>query len=137
MNHAKTFGSIVIGLIAGSCVNMAFVMLNVKILFPTEISFEDSKAFGEYISTLPWLAFVVVWLAHLGQTAVGGYAAAILTKQAMPVYIVAVLTMIGTVVNQLNLPAPQWTWLEVLLHPVVAIFIVHCTIPQKSDTKRG
>eukprot|EP00544_Gedaniella_sp_CCMP2646_P014695 CAMPEP_0202502346 /NCGR_PEP_ID=MMETSP1361-20130828/38716_1 /ASSEMBLY_ACC=CAM_ASM_000849 /TAXON_ID=210615 /ORGANISM="Staurosira complex sp., Strain CCMP2646" /LENGTH=116 /DNA_ID=CAMNT_0049135343 /DNA_START=88 /DNA_END=438 /DNA_ORIENTATION=- len=116
---------------------MAIVMLNVKILFPTEISFEDSKAFGEYISTLPRLAFVVVWLAHLGQTAVGGYAAAILTKRAMPVYIVAVLTMIGTVVNQLNLPAPLWTWFEILLHPIVSIFIVHCTIPQKRDTKKG
>jgi hypothetical protein len=97
-------------------------------LYPTIVSFEDSEAFSEYIATLPWPAFVIVWLAHLGQTLVGGHVAAILTKQAIPVYVVAALTMIGTIVNQLNLPAPLWTWLEVPLHLVAARFIIQYTI---------
>lgn len=38
---------------------MAFVMLNVKILYPTDVSFEDSESFNEYIATLPWQAFAL------------------------------------------------------------------------------
>lgn len=83
----------------------------------------------------------VVWLAHFGQTMVGGYVAACLTKKAIPVYFAAGLTMIRTVVNQVNLLAPLccccWTWLEVPLHLVVEKFILQCTVTQQNHTKNG
>lgn len=60
MDHLKPYGCILIGLVAGSCVNMAFVMLSVKVLYPTEVNFEDLYAFNEYIAKLPWQAFVII-----------------------------------------------------------------------------
>lgn len=120
MKHVKRIGSVVAGLVVGSIVNMALVFLNVKVLYPTDVNFEDTDAFGKYVADLPWSAFVVVWMAHLGQTVVGGALAAYLSNEGVTVYLVSILTMMGTIMNNMSLPAPLWTWLEVPLHLVLA-----------------
>ena len=117
--------AIIAGLGVGSAVNMALITLNTSILFPMppDVSFEDTNAFGEYIRTLPPLAYVVVFAAHYGQASIGGYLAArIALPEASSVccYVVAGLTMLGSIANTMALPVPAWTWLEIPVFPVLA-----------------
>jgi hypothetical protein len=107
---------------------MAIITLNSSSIFypmPPGVSFEDTEAFGQYIGSLPPLAYAMVFLAHYGQAAVGGYLAAKLaseTRADMCCYIVTALTMIGSIVNIMSLPVPLWTWLEVPFFPILAYY---------------
>ena len=129
----------VAGLAVGSAVNMGLITLNTSVLFPMPpgVSFEDTKAFGEYIASLPPLAYAVVFAAHYGQAVVGGLVAAQLSTSPrageVSCYIIGGLTMLGSIMNTMALPVPAWTWLEIPVFPFLAAFTAKWAMNLRGD----
>ena len=71
----RNIGAVVLGLFAGIAVNMGFIMLNSYMLFPMPegMDMNDPEQMNAYVATLPTAAFLVVLIAHLGQSFVGGW----------------------------------------------------------------
>jgi hypothetical protein len=142
MSLVRRVGAVIAGLVVGSAVNMAIITFNTHVLYPLpqDVSMNDPEAFGDYIRKLPLPAFFVVFTAHFGQALVGGYTAARLggattsdsnstgtsssTEGLATMMIlsqtVGALTLLGAVLNNLSLPVPAWTWIEMPLFPVMA-----------------
>jgi hypothetical protein len=142
MSLVRSVGAVIAGLVVGSAVNMAIITFNTHVLYPLpqDVSMNDPEAFGDYIRKLPPPAFFVVFTAHFGQALVGGYTAARLggattsgsnstgtsssTEGLATMMIlsqtVGALTLLGAVLNNLSLPVPLWTWIEMPLFPVMA-----------------
>ena len=106
------------------CVNMGLVMLNAYVLFPmppgTDV--QNPEAFQAYVSNLPFTAFLVVMVAHLGQSFVGALVAARLgsSRPMLLAMIVGGLSLIGGVMNMLTVKGPGWMLIELPLYLVVA-----------------
>ena len=117
--------AVVVGLAVGMVVNMALVMLNVGVLFPMPegTSMADPERFAAYLAALPATAFLVAVVAHLGQAFVGGWTAARLgaSHPVVLALIVGGFTLVGGVINLIQLPGPTWMWLEVPLYLLVAL----------------
>ncbi len=119
----RNIGAVLAGLLVGSVVNMAFILLNTMVLFPMPAgsSMNDPAQMQTYIAGLPAAAFLVVLLAHLGQSFVGGWVAARLGSRPVPLaLVVGVFSLVAGVINLLSLPGPVWMWVEVPLYLVVA-----------------
>jgi hypothetical protein len=120
----RNVGAVLAGLIVGSAVNMAFILLNTMVLFPMPAgtSMNDPAQMQAYIAGLPAAAFLVVIVAHLGQSFVGGWVAARLggSRPVPLALIIGVLSLVGGVINLLSLHGPLWMWVEVPLYLVVA-----------------
>jgi len=116
--------ALVVGVAAGMCVNMGLVMLNAYVLFPmppgTDV--QNPEAFQAYVSNLPFTAFLVVMVAHLGQSFVGALVAARLgsSRPMLLAMIVGGLSLIGGVMNMLTVKGPGWMLIELPLYLVVA-----------------
>lgn len=114
------------GLVAGSVANMAIVQLNTMLHpMPPGIDPNDLAQFGEYVATLPSIAFVVTMFAHLSQALIGGWVAARLaaTLPLLLAMIVGGLSMIGGLVMLNLIPHPTWMWLEIPLYLAAAWFV--------------
>jgi len=115
---------VIAGLVVGMVVNMALVMLNAYVLFPmpegTDMS--DPAQMNAYIATLPGTAFIVVLAAHLGQSFAGGWTAARLgaSKPLVLALIIGVLSLVGGVMNMMQIDHPAWMYVELPLYLVVA-----------------
>ena len=106
---------------------MSIILVNSSFLYPMPagVTFDDREGMSEYIQGLPVAAFLVVFAAHWGQSVVGGYIAARL-GDANPLWLAHIssgLTMLGSIVNNLQLPVPLWTWIELPLYPILAQFV--------------
>ena len=116
--------SVFAGLIVGSAVNMALVMLNAYVLFPMPPGMDMNvpEQLNTYIATLPTVAFLVVLAAHLGQSFVGGWTAARLgsSRPMLLAMIVGVLTLVGGILNWMTVDGPTWMMIEIPLYLVVA-----------------
>ncbi len=120
----RSVGAVLIGLIAGMAVNMAIILLNMYVLFPMPpgLDMNDGPAMSAYVATLPLTALLIVIVAHLGQSFVGGWVAARLSASA-PVrqaLIVGVLSLLAGVLNMMQIAAPTWMMIELPLYLVVA-----------------
>jgi hypothetical protein len=120
----RNVGAVLVGLIVGMVVNMAFVMINAYVLFPMPegLDMNDTVAFGAYIKTLPGQAFILVLFAHLGQSFVGAWLAARLSKSwtMALALLIGVLSLVGGIVNAMQIPLPTWLYIEFPLYLVVA-----------------
>lgn len=115
--------AVLIGLVAGMAVNMAIVMLSTVLYpMPEGVGFNDREGLAAYIETLPVTAFLIVMLAHLGQAFVGGWIAAIISRNSsmLVAMVVGILTLLAGLYNLSTLPAPAWMWIEVPLYLVAA-----------------
>lgn len=116
--------AVVVGIVAGSMVNMALILLNSYVLFPMPagMNMNDPEQMNAYIATLPSSAFLVVLLAHLGQAFVGGWVAARLgaSRPILLAMIVGVFTLAGGIFNLMTLDGPTWMLIELPLYLVVA-----------------
>ena len=117
--------AVVLGMLAGMAVNMSLVLL-VMFLHPMPegVDFSDSAAMPTYFATIPATGFLIVLAAHLGQSFFGGLVAALLSSDSPRVMalIIGVLSLIGGVVNLIDLPHPAWMWVEVPGYLLVAWF---------------
>ena len=119
--------AVLVGLIAGSMVNMALILLNSYVLYPMPegTDMNDSEQMNAYVATLPATAFLVVLAAHLGQSFVGGWVAARMGKSrpVLLAMIIGVLSLIGGIMNMMNITeGPSWMVIELPLYLVVAWF---------------
>ncbi|MGH1342507.1 MAG: hypothetical protein ACRBN8_13185 [Nannocystales bacterium] len=112
------------GLAAGMATNMALVMLNAYVLFPMPagIDMNDPVQMNAYIAPLPATAFILVLAAHLGQSFVGGWTAARLgaSRPMLLAMIIGVLSLVGGIMNMMQLELPTWMLVELPLYLVVA-----------------
>ena len=123
----KNIGSVIIGLVVGMTWNMALILLNSKIFYPMPegTSMENPEHMKAYVASLPPLAFATVLAAHVGQAGLGGWIAARLAHShpARLAWIVGLLTLIGSVYNQITLNGPAWMWIDAVLILVVTWFV--------------
>ena len=89
----RNIGAVIAGIIAGSVINMGFIMLNSYVLFPMPegMDMNDPAQFKTYIATLPVLAFFVVLVAHQGQALVGGWVAARIGSKPMVLSMISLM----------------------------------------------
>ncbi len=121
---ARNVVAVISGLVVGMAVNMALVLLNAFVLFPMPegTDMNDPEEFAAYIATLPTAAFLVVLVAHLGQSFVGAWVAARIgaSRPMLLAMIVGVLSLAGGIVNMLQVEGPAWPYVELPLYLVVA-----------------
>jgi hypothetical protein len=141
---AHNASALTLGLFAGCAVNLALISLNSHVLYPpaNPLDLSNLDDFKSYIASLPGAAFGTVFCAHWSQTVVGGYIFALYATESSQSFVspivaaqlVAILTMLGSILNILALPgiAPVWTWLEVPIHPILA-YLVASTMMEASD----
>lgn len=124
MEILKNIGAVIVGLFVGSVVNMALVLVSVYVLWPMPpgTDFSNPEAMAAYIATLPVTALLWVIGAHLGQAFCGGWVAARLatSRPLVLALIIGVLSLIGGVLNMLDLGLPSWMWIEMPFYLVVA-----------------
>ena len=127
--------AVVVGMIAGMAVNMAFVIMNLALYpMPEGVNFNDKEGLVEYIETLPLLALLIVLVAHLSQAFVGGWVAARISanRPMFVAMIVGALTLVGGIVNMSDIPLPSWMLIEMPLYLVVA-----CAAAKFEQKRRG
>ena len=120
----RNLGSVLAGLFIGMCVNMALVVLNTAVLFPMPpgTDMNDPVSFQAYIDTLPTAAFVVVLLAHLGQSFAGAWVAARLagSRPMTLALVIGALSLLGGILNMMSVKGPAWLYVELPLYLVLA-----------------
>lgn len=122
----RSIGAVIAGLAVGMVVNMAIVQLNMTLLHPAPegLDTNDMDQLQAYMDTLPASAFLVVMIAHLGQSFVGGWVAARLAASNVMVMAmtVGVLSMAGGIAMMFMISGPTWMYIELPLYLVVAWF---------------
>ncbi len=120
----RNVGAVLAGLVVGMAVNMAFVLLNSMVLFPMPegMDMNDPVQMNAYVATLPTPAFFVVLVAHLGQSFCGGWLAARLgaSRPMLLAMIIGVLSLVGGILNMMQIQGPSWMVIELPLYLVVA-----------------
>ena len=116
--------AVIVGIFVGMAVNMALIQLNSLVLFPMPpgANMNDPAQFNAYIAELPHTAFILVLLAHLGQSFVGAWVAARLgtSHRMMLAMIVGTVSLLGGVMAMTMIDGPAWLVIELPLYLVVA-----------------
>ena len=116
--------AVFIGIALGMALNMALIQLNSLVLFPMPpgTDMNNPEHFNAYIASLPSAAFIVVLLAHLGQSFVGAWVAARLgaSHRMALAMIVGTVALIGGVMAMMLIDGPDWLMIELPLYLVVA-----------------
>ncbi len=112
------------GLAVGMAINMAIIKINSSVLFPAPpgADLSDTTQLKAYVATLPASAFLVVMLAHLGQSFVGGWIAARAgaSRPMLLAMIVGAVSLYGGLMMMMEIRGPTWFAVELPLYLVVA-----------------
>lgn len=139
VSFLRNTAAVLAGLVVGMAVNIALIELNTKLLYPIPpgLQFRHMEEFSRYIARLPLPAFILVFAAHFGQAAVGGYVAARLgtAKPMVLTQIVGTLTLIGSIINNLSIPVPAWTWIEMPCYPVISWMVGRAVQKSQNEAK--
>ena len=103
--------AIIVGLIAGSAVNMGLVMAGAQIIPPPAgVDVTDVESIKSHLHLFEFRHFVVPFLAHAVGTLVGAYVAAIIAARykLMLGLVIGVLFLIFGIINVFMLPSPAW-----------------------------
>ena len=103
--------AIIVGLIAGSAVNMGLVMAGAQIIPPPAgVDVTDVESIKSHLHLFEFRHFVVPFLAHAVGTLVGAYVAAIIAAsyKLMLGLVIGVLFLIFGIINVFMLPSPAW-----------------------------
>jgi MFS family permease len=118
--------AVVCGFAAGCALNMAIIQFNMHVLYPMPAGMDmnEAKQFNAFIATLPTAAFLVVMVAHLGQSFVGGALAARMgaSRPMLLAMIVGLLSLAGGIMAMMMIDGPDWMAVELPLYLVVAWF---------------
>ena len=116
--------AVLAGVVVGSALNMGLIQLNMQVFFPAPAGMDmnDPAQFNAFIASLPAQAFLLVLLAHLGQSFVGGWIAARLgaSRPMLLAMIVGGLSLAGGIVAMFMIDGPVWLMIELPLYLVVA-----------------
>lgn len=119
----RDIGAVLAGMVVGGVANMAVILVSWAIWpMPEGMDMNDPEALQAYIATLPVAALLMAVLAHLLQAFLGGWVAARISadRPRVVAMIIGVLSMLGGILNMINLQGPGWMWGEVPLYLVVA-----------------
>ncbi len=116
--------AVLVGLTVGMGVNMAIITLNARVLFPVPegLNMDVPEEMNAYVATLPFAAFLVVIVAHLGQAFVGGWVAARFGESRVMALamIVGAVSLAGGITSMVMIDGPAWLVVELPLYLVVA-----------------
>lgn len=107
----RNFLGVLAGLVTGSVVNMALIMIGGSVIPPPEgadvTSMEGLKASLHLFETRH---FLFPFLAHAVGTLVGAYVAARISvdRKMMSALVVGAFFLMGGIMNVMSLPAPAW-----------------------------
>ena len=119
----RNIGAVVAGLIVGMAFNMLVLQINTLIFpLPPGVDMTDTEQMKVAIRQMSGAAWILVFVAHLGQAFVGAWVAARLgaSHPLVLAMIVGVLSLAGGVANAVMLESPAWTWIEMPFYLVAA-----------------
>jgi hypothetical protein len=119
----RNVGAIIAGVVFGSFLNGLIVVAMMGIWpLPEGVDMSDAIAFQAHVATLPLTAWMMAIFAHLTQAGVGGWVAARLgASHPMALALtVGSLSLVGGIINAINLSVPAWVWIEMPLYLAVA-----------------
>ena len=103
--------AIIVGLIAGSAVNMGLVMAGAQVIPPPEgVDVTDVESIKASMHLFGPKHFIVPFLAHALGTLVGAYVSVIIAvsyKMTLGL-VIGVLFLLGGITNAFMLPSPAW-----------------------------
>lgn len=110
----------IIGLIAGNLVNSAIINLGISVpVAPGEDAFEAIRAAAKHFTTMD---FMVPLAAHVLGIFVGLVIARLICKTSnIPIYIISILHLLGTLVMWILIPSPTWFMAVDLGLPILII----------------
>lgn len=103
--------AVIVGLIAGSAVNMGLVMVGAQIIPPPAgVDVTNVESIKASIHLFEFKHFIVPFLAHALGTLVGAYVTVIIaaTYRMMLGLVIGVLFLLGGITNAFMLPSPVW-----------------------------
>ena len=107
----KNIIAVVVGLIVGSIVNMAIIMMSATVIpLPEGVVSSDMESLKSGMHLFEWKHFIFPFLAHALGTLSGAY---LTTRMAASHHFTLALIiggffLIGGIVNVIQLPAPLW-----------------------------
>lgn len=107
--------AVLAGLFAGMAFNLLALQVNLQFFpLPEGVRMEDPEALKSVVHAMPLEAWAGVFIAHLGQAFVGAaLAARLAASRAMTLaMIVGGFSLLGGVLNALQLEVPTWAWTE-------------------------
>ena len=103
--------AVIVGLIAGSAVNMGLVMVGAQIIPPPAgVDVTNVDSIKASIHLFESKHFIVPFLAHALGTLVGAYVTVIIaaTYRIVLGLVIGVLFLLGGITNAFMLPSPAW-----------------------------
>lgn len=101
----------VVSLLAAFLIMMAFEYVNSLIFpFPSNINLYDLESVRAYTATMPWNAYILVWLGWIVGSLVAGWLSVTLSKSksiVLPLILGILLTALG-LFNNIMLGSPLW-----------------------------
>ena len=134
-HYLRLILAIVAGILAGSIFNGAVSALALRLYpLPDGVNWGDIEAVEHYLANLPVMAYVIILIAHVGQSFVGSLAGASIGK-SFEMYVAIVIgtfSLIGGITNMISLPLPPWMWVEVPLYIVAAYAAARLVMSQRA-----
>ena len=103
--------AVIVGLIAGSCVNMALVVTGPQVFPPPAgVNMADTASLGASIHLLEPRHFLFPFLAHALGTLTGALVAHVIasSRRTMFGFIIGALFLVGGISAAFMIPAPGW-----------------------------
>lgn len=112
------------GLVLGMALNMALIQFNMNVLFPMpeDLDMNDTEKLNAFLAGLPAMAFILVMVAHVGQSFVGGWFAARFgaSRPMLLAMIIGVFSLAGGIAAMMMITGPPWMVIELPLYLIVA-----------------
>ena len=100
--------AVIAGFVAAVACMLIAEQINHRLYAIPNIDYKDQVAVKKLVSSLPSGAFVLVLAGWFVGTLVGTFLAAKIGRSRVPAYVVAVLLLLGGVMNAMMLPQPLW-----------------------------
>lgn len=103
--------AIVLGFVAGSCVNMALIVMSPHVIPPPSgVDVSNAQSIGANIHLFEPKHFLFPFLAHALGTLVGAMVAYVVAfrHRAVFAYVIGILFLAGGIAASFMIPAPKW-----------------------------
>ena len=117
---------VVVGLIVGGLFNSALVQVNTALHAPEGgLDWKDPEQVRAFMAGMPFLGFVIVWLAHSGQAFLGALVGTLVAgrRSLVVAWIVGAFTLLGCVLVSRMIPSPAWFLVVDFLLPLPAAWL--------------
>lgn len=110
----------IIGLIVGNVVNMGIITLFITVdVVPGE---DQNAAFLKVMESFTAIDYLIPLAAHVFGILAGLIVARLICKTSnIPIFIIGILHLIGTIIAQFMIPAPAWFNVVDLILPIIII----------------